>query len=603
MNSSKYAVQMINITKSFLNGKIIANKDLTLEVLNNEVHALIGENGAGKSTLMSILFGLYEQDSGEILINGEKVSFKSAVDAHKKGIGMVHQHFKLVDNYTVLQNIILGTEPIYKYRFKGKEKNINIINFKEAKEKILSLIHKYNFDVNINDKISNLTVGQQQKVEILKLLYLNSEILIFDEPTAVLSDTEIESFLQMLKDFKSEGKTVIIITHKLHEVKKIADTATVIRHGKFVSKFSVKENSIEKIAELMVGRSLKPVINDSKEESKGEIILSVKNLPLALLNNSDVKVPKYKWLSSFYEKIEFSTKVNKIKKFFYKIYKSIKLDKLVHLNEPPVLDFSLPMINFDVKAGEIVAIAGIEGNGQSELVKYISGSKKSPAGTILFRCTKEYRSNFQKKINKLFKRDDNLGKIKDISFSSITKRLKEGISLVPEDRHKDGLFLDDSIAYNTVCNWMYNKEFNFYGFMNKNAINNHALRIINEFDVRGVGSLEDPVRGLSGGNQQKLIIGREIFKGTDFVIFCQPTRGLDIGAIEYIHSRILQEKKEGKAVLLVSYELDEILSLADRIIVMSKNTIADQGTRKEMTRNRIGLAMAHNFVRKEESNV
>lgn len=601
MNNTKYAVQMLNITKTFLNGKIVANKDLTLEVFTNEIHALIGENGAGKSTLMSILFGLYEQDSGEVLINGQKVHFKSAVDAHKLGIGMVHQHFKLVDNYTVLQNIILGCEPLY--QFKSIKKNSDFINFKEAKNKLTSLINKYNFDVDLNDKISNLTVGQQQKVEILKLLYLNSDILIFDEPTAVLSDTEIESFLQMLLDFKSEGKTVIIITHKLHEVKKVADSATVIRLGRFISRFDVKDYSIEKMAELMVGRSLKPVINNSDKESNGEIILSVKKLPLALLNNSNVKVPRYKWLSNFYERIQFSSKVNKVKNFFYKIYKSMKLDKLFFWKEPPKLDFSLPTINFKIRAGEIVAIAGIEGNGQSELVKYISGNKKAPIGTILFKRNKEY-DGWLKRIIKKYKHKKmyNLSKRNDISFYSIENRLKGGISLVPEDRHKDGLFLDDSISYNTACNWMYSKEFNFYGFINKNAINNHALRIIDEFDVRGVGALDDPVRGLSGGNQQKLIIGREIFKGTEFIIFYQPTRGLDIGAIEYIHSRILQAKNEGKAVLLVSYELDEILSLADRILVMSKNMIIDQGTRKEMTRNRIGLAMAHN-ARKEEANV
>lgn len=563
IENNKIAVKLENISKSFLDGKVKANQNINIEVLHNEVHALIGENGAGKSTLMSILFGIYEQDEGNIYINGEKVKFQSAKDAQKYRIGMVHQHFKLVDNYSVLQNVILGSEPVISKWF-------TFINKKQAINKLNELIKKYSFNLNIYDKVQNLTVGQQQKVEILKLLYRDSDILIFDEPTAVLSDDEIKSFLEMIKDFKKSGKTIIIITHKLNEIKEVADNCTVIRHGKVVDKFSIKDTSIEKMAEAMVGRSLKNISNESSIDfENNETIVEIKNLPLALMSNPSVKFSKNKIISDLYAKIRISERINKVKKWWYELLVSMKFDKLIYLKKPEELDFSLPTINLKIRAGEILAIAGVEGNGQSQLVEYVSGLRKSPENTIIYNR-------------------------KDSSFKSIKWRYKfGGLSFVPEDRHKHGLFLDDSVMFNSVSNQMYDKNYNTYGFMATNSIKNHALNVINEFDVRGVGSIDDSVRGLSGGNQQKLIIGREINKNSKFIIFTQPTRGLDVGAIEYIHSRILQAKEQGKAILLVSYELDEILALADTIAVMSKNQIVGIGSRKEMTRNKIGLLMAH----------
>lgn len=563
IENNKIAVKLENISKSFLDGKVKANQNINIEVIHNEVHALIGENGAGKSTLMSILFGIYEQDEGNIYINGEKVKFQSAKDAQKYRIGMVHQHFKLVDNYSVLQNVILGSEPVI-------SKSFTFINKKQAINKLNELIKKYSFNLNIYDKVQNLTVGQQQKVEILKLLYRDSDILIFDEPTAVLSDDEIKSFLEMIKDFKKSGKTIIIITHKLNEIKEIADNCTVIRHGKVVDKFSIKDTSIEKMAEAMVGRSLKNISNESSIDfENNETIVEIKNLPLALMSNPSVKFSKNKIISDLYAKIRISERINKVKKWWYKLLVSMKFDKLMYLKKPEELDFSLPTINLKIRAGEILAIAGVEGNGQSQLVEYVSGLRKSPENTIIYNT-------------------------KDSSFKSIKWRYKfGGLSFVPEDRHKHGLFLDDSVMFNSVSNQMYDKNYNTYGFIATNSIKNHALNVINEFDVRGVGSIDDNVRGLSGGNQQKLIIGREINKNSKFIIFTQPTRGLDVGAIEYIHSRILQAKEQGKAILLVSYELDEILALADTIAVMSKNQIVGIGSRKEMTRNKIGLLMAH----------
>lgn len=607
MNNVKYKIQLENITKTFLNGKIIANYKVNLKIKENEIHALIGENGAGKSTLMSILFGLYEQDEGSIYVNDEKVKFTSAKDAHKYKIGMVHQHFKLVDDYTVLQNIILGTEQIYSFMddseirkdimdvtlkndglfkipFKSKAailvKKIGIFKRKEAFEKISNLIKLYNLNIDINKKVSRLSVGEQQKVEILKLLFLDSEILIFDEPTAVLSDSEIVSFLKMIKHFKNEGKTIIIISHKLNELKEVADFGTVLRHGKVVGSFDVKKTEIEKMAKLMVGRSINIIKNDIKDDY-GNVVLNVSELPLSLLNNPSVKVPSSKWLSDIYQKIEFSNKINSIKKFWFDFLEKSKLSKVIYMKKPEDLDFSTPSVSFEIKEGEIFAIAGVQGNGQSELIKYISGIKKAPTNTIqLLSSTKN--SVGEEHDEELF----------DISKKSIGKRYIKGMSYVPEDRHKHGLILDDSIAFNSVMNFMYSKKFSNFGFLNFNAINNQAMNIIDEFDVRGVGALDDTARGLSGGNQQKLIIGREIVKNNKFIIFSQPTRGLDVGAIEYIHSRILELKKEKKAILLISYELDEILNLADTIAVINKHQIIGCGSKKEMTRDKIGMLIA-----------
>lgn len=603
------AIKLVNVTKTFLNGTVKANTNISFEIFKNEVHALIGENGAGKSTLTSIIFGLYEQDYGDIYVWGKKVKFKSASDARKHKIGMVHQHFKLVDEYTVLENIILGVEP----------SKFGFINYSKAKRKINELIEKYNFNLNIDDKISNLTVGQQQKVEILKLLFIDSEILILDEPTAVLSDNEIEAFLQMVKDFKKEGKTIIIISHKLNEIKEVADFATVIRHGSVIGHFDVKKSTIKELAEAMVGRTLKTIKNDSSLEF-GEVILDIKDLPLSLLKNPNARVGITKFGDKLLYKLQWSTASLLAKKFFYTFFydypKYFLRMVLYYINpfnwlnriEKPKLKFTIQpteeinfneeKISFQIRAGEIFAIAGVQGNGQSEFVEYLSGLKKAPHDTIFIK--NKFKKESNKEINNFgkwfysFINKDHLlnNNYIDISNKPIMSRYKWDLSFIPEDRHKHGLFLDESISFNSISNQLYKKEFSKFGFLQFSAINNNALNIIDEFDVRGVSSLQDDVRGLSGGNQQKLIVGREIRKNSDFIIFTQPTRGLDLGAIEYIHGRILQAKKEMKAVLLVSYELDEILSLADTIAVFNKNKIVGIGDRKIMTRNKIAELMA-----------
>lgn len=604
------AIKLVNVTKTFLNGTVKANTNISFEIFKNEVHALIGENGAGKSTLTSIIFGLYEQDYGDIYLWGKKVKFKSASDARKHKIGMVHQHFKLVDDYTVLENIILGVEP----------SKFGFINYSKAKKKINELIKKYNFNLNIDDKISNLTVGQQQKVEILKLLFIDSEILILDEPTAVLSDDEIEAFLQMVKDFKAEGKTIIIISHKLNEIKEVADFATIIRHGCVIGHFDVKKSTIKELAEAMVGRTLKPIQNDSSNKF-GDIVLDVKNLPLSLLKNPNAKVGITKLGEKILTTLQWSSTSFKIKKFLYTYFYDYPkyflkqtfhyINPFTYLNksEKPELKFTIKPsdeINFNdekislqIRQGEIFAIAGVSGNGQSEFVEYVSGLKKAPHDTIFIKnkFKKENTNNEQNGFYKWFYSFINKDHLLnndyiDISYKPIVYRYKWDLSFIPEDRHKHGLFLDESISFNSISNQLYKKEFSKFGFLQFSSINNNALNIINEFDVRGVSSLQDPVRGLSGGNQQKLIIGREVRKNSDLIIFTQPTRGLDLGAIEYIHGRILQAKKENKAILLVSYELDEILSLADTIAVFNNNKIVGVGDRKTMTRNKIAQLMA-----------
>lgn len=612
----KVAIKLVNVTKTFLNGAVKANTDISFEIFKNEVHALIGENGAGKSTLTSIIFGLYEQDYGDIYIHGKKVKFKSAADARKHKIGMVHQHFKLVEDYTVLQNIILGVEP----------SKAGFINYGKARKKLNELIKKYNFNLNLNRKISSLSVGQQQKVEILKLLFVDAEILIFDEPTAVLSDLEIESFLNMVKDFKNEGKTIIIISHKLNEIKEVADFATVIRHGCVVGHFDVKKSTVQQLAEAMVGRTLKPIQNTGVSEF-GEVILDVKNLPLSLLKNPNARVGKWKWVSTLLSKVHWSSVSFEMKKLictFLIDYPRYWLEVVKHkiglekdqprmhftINPSDRIDFTKPGVSFQIKRGEIFGIAGVEGNGQSEIVQYISGLKKAPYGTILIKnknIDKIKTKNQNKFLSTCYTFLNLDHKIPntyiDMSYKPILSRYKWDMSFIPEDRHKHGLFLDEAISFNTVSNQLYKREFNMFGLMRYSSINNYALDIINSFDVRGVASLQESARGLSGGNQQKLIVGREITKNTDFIIFTQPTRGLDLGAIEYIHGRILRAKAEGKAVLLVSYELDEILSLSDTIAVFNKNEIVGMGTKKEMTRSRIAQLMAEGNSNDEENNI
>lgn len=548
LNKKDYAFEMLNIHKSFHNGQIKANVGINLSVLKNEIHAIIGENGAGKSTLMSILFGLYNPDKGEIYISGKKVKFSSSKDAAKYNIGMVHQHFKLIDNYSVLDNIILGSEITV----------AGFLNRKKAKEKITSLIKEYGFNVDLNTKVSTLTVGQQQKVEILKVLYRNSDILIFDEPTAILSDVEIQSFLDTLKIFKQNGKTIVIITHKLNEVKSIADVVTVIRKGEYIGTFNSKDVSIEEMAELMIGRKIIEVRNDAIFKGD-EVSLEVNKLDLTWIAKVD-------WLFSLAEKkiknwfIQLKPYLN-FKKLFKGDFKNTKIDHPKKNKEQIVNS-----ISFNAHKGEIFGIFGIEGNGQSELVNYLSGLKKARIKNIIF---------------------DGM----DISKFSIKKRIRSGISHIPEDRHKYGLVLDQNCRKNTVNDQINKKPFSNAGIIIEYEIAAYANKIIENFDVRGTANGTASARSLSGGNQQKLIIGREITKKHKLVIMAQPTRGLDVGAIEYIHDQIIKEKDQGNTIILVSYELDEILSLSDTIAVISKNKIVGVGPKTEMTRSKIGYLL------------
>lgn len=547
-NKDDYAFEMLNIHKSFHNGQIKANVGINLSVLKNEIHAIIGENGAGKSTLMSILFGLYTPDKGEIYINGKKVKFNSSKDAAKYNIGMVHQHFKLIENYSVIDNIILGSE----ITFAG------FLNRKKAKNKINNLIKEYGFDVDLNAKVSTLTVGQQQKVEILKVLYRNSDILIFDEPTAILSDVEIASFLNTLKIFKQKGKTIVIITHKLSEVKAIADVVTVIRKGEYIATFNPKDASIEEMAELMVGRKVIEVRNDAIFKGQ-EVSLKVNNLDLTWIAKVD-------WLVSLAEKKikNWSSQLFSFFKFQKIFQKSSNIDKKSY--EKKISQQVINTISFNAHKGEIFGIFGIEGNGQSELINYLSGLKKARVKNIILDGV-------------------------DISKYSIKKRIKSGISHIPEDRHKYGLVLDQNCRKNAVNDQINKKPFSNAGIIIEYEISAYANKIIENFDVRGTANGTASARSLSGGNQQKLIIGREITKKHKLIIMAQPTRGLDVGAIEYIHDQIIKEKNQGNTIILVSYELDEILSLSDTIAVISKNKIVGVGPKSEMTRNKIGYLL------------
>lgn len=527
-----YAIEMHEITKTFLNGTIIANEKVNLFVKKNEIHAIIGENGAGKSTLMSILFGIYKQDSGNIKINGVSVNFNSAKDATRVGVGMVHQHFKLIETLSVLDNVLLGNEGV---------SSLGWIKRNKERKKLESIIQSYGLKLDLKKQISKITVGQQQKTEILKLLYKDIDILIFDEPTAVLSEDEIEAFLQMLRDFKNDGKTIVIITHKLNEIKAVADSATVIRRGRYIDSFVVKDKTIAEMAELMVGRKLVEVKNQNSVDDNAKNVLSVRDLDIYSIIKNQMGS------NTLDDEIDENqqNQTNKIS------------------NQP-----TTNLINFDIKEGEIFAIAGVEGNGQSQLAYLLSGLQKAnPQASIVLDG-------------------------KEISHLNIKQRYAAGLSHVPEDRHKHGLVLDDTIAMNSVLQSVDYYPYSSFGFLNINEIYKNSVNIIKKYDVRGTTRGSTSSRALSGGNQQKMIIGREIEKEHKLILLVQPTRGLDLGAIEFIHEQILKEKAKGNAVLLISYELDEILALADTIAVMHEGHFIGVGNNKVMTRQKIGELMA-----------
>lgn len=505
-----YAVQLIDVTKKF--GNFYANDQINLAVKKGEVHAILGENGAGKSTLMNLLYGIYNLDSGIIKINEQEVKITNPAIANKFKIGMVHQHFKLIKKFTILENIILGFEETDHFSF---------INDQKAKNELPKLIEKYNFQLDINSKVKDLKVGEQQKVEILKMLYKKSDILIFDEPTGALTPQEADELLQIIKKLKEQGKTIILITHKLKEIKKIADKCTVIRKGKTIDTVLVNNFDEQDLADMMVGRAVDFSIN-KQEVVRGEKILTVNDL-------------------NYTNKLGISRLRN---------------------------------INLELYRGEIVGLAGIDGNGQFELVGAINSTKKVKKGQINY-------------LNQ------------DITKMSIRNKIKAGIATIEQDRQTDGLILDYSILENSILKDYFNYPFNKHKILNKDQARKKAKKIVQEYDVRIPKTIDYPVRDLSGGNQQKLIIGREISTNHQLLLAVGPTRGVDVGAIEFIHNQLIEERSKGKSILLVSLELEEIMKLSDRIIVMHDGEIMGELSSSEATENKIGLMMAGKKVDNE----
>jgi len=496
-----YVVEMVNIGKSFPG--IHANDDISLRLKKGEIHALLGENGAGKSTLMNILFGLYQPDEGHIKVRGEKVVISNPNVANDLGIGMVHQHFKLVHNFTVTENIILGMEA---------QKGLSL-DLKKVSKHIAQLSAQYGLNVDPDAKIEDISVGMQQRVEILKMLYRNAEVLIFDEPTAVLTPQEIQDLLGIMKNLIKEGKSIILITHKLREIMAIADRCTVIRTGKYIGTLDIKDADENLMAEMMIGRRISFAL-DKKEYNPGKTILEVKHL-----------------------------QVNNVRKFL-----------------------AVKDISFEVRAGEVLGIAGVDGNGQSELIEAITGLRRVESGAIFLNG-------------------------QDITNMPILNRIKMGIAHIPEDRQKRGLVLDYSIEENCVLQEHRKNTFSKKGFLNHQKIRKHAEKIIKDFDVRSGRGPLTITRTMSGGNQQKTIIGREFNLSPDLLIAAQPTRGLDIGSIVYIHKRIIEQRDAGKAVLLVSLELEEILALSDRIAVVNHGEIVGILDARKTNEKEIGLMM------------
>ena len=499
-----YAIEMLNITKRFPG--IVANDNITLQLKRGEIHALLGENGAGKSTLMSVLFGLYQPEEGVIKKDGQVVQIKDPNDANALGIGMVHQHFKLVECFSILDNIILGVEPC-KNGFLQKQ---------EAREKVLALSEKYGLQVDPDALVEDVTVGMQQRTEILKMLYRDNEILIFDEPTAVLTPQEIDELMQIMKNLAAEGKSILFISHKLNEIMSVADRCTVLRKGKYIGTVNIAETSREELSRMMVGRDVEFAVH--KEPSKPQDPILV---------------------------VEGMTVASKL-----------------HTTH------AVKNISFTVRAGEIVCIAGIDGNGQTELIYGLTGLEPLESGKITL-CGQ------------------------DITRAPIRQRSLLGMSHIPEDRHKHGLVLDYTLEDNMVLQRYFEPQFvSKAGFLKRKAIREYANRLIEQYDVRSGQGPVTVARSMSGGNQQKAIIAREIDKDPELLIAVQPTRGLDVGAIEYIHKQIVAQRDAGKAVLLVSLELDEVMSLSDRILVIYEGEIVGELDPKTTTAEEMGLYMA-----------
>lgn len=502
MMEAENIIEMLHITKEFPG--IIANDDITLQLRRGEIHALLGENGAGKSTLMSVLFGLYQPEAGEIRKNGEVVRINNPNDATALGIGMVHQHFKLVDVFTVLENIVLGAETT----------KLGFLQKKEARKKVEALSEKYGLKVDLDAKVEDITVGMQQRVEILKMLYRDNEILIFDEPTAVLTPQEIDELMATMKEFAKEGKSILFISHKLNEIMSVADRVTVLRKGKYIGTVDTKDTDKQSLSNMMVGRPVQLQV-EKVPAKPGEAVLEVEHL----------SIPS----------------------------KSHKRDA-VH------------DVTFTARAGEILCIAGIDGNGQSELVYGLAGLEKSSGGKITL-CGH------------------------DISHASIRQRGAD-MSHIPEDRHKHGLVLDFTLEQNMVLQRFREPQFQNMGFIKQGAVREYAERLIGQYDVRSGQGPVTIARSMSGGNQQKAIIARELDRDKPLIVAVQPTRGLDVGAIEYIHKQLVAERDKGRAILLVSLELDEVMSLSDRILVMYEGEIVGELDPATTTVQELGLYMA-----------
>lgn len=499
----KYIIEMKNITKTFPG--VIANDNVTLQLKKGEIHALLGENGAGKSTLMSILFGLYQPDSGEIRKNGKPVQINNPNDANDLGIGMVHQHFQLVEIFTVLENIILGVEP----------NTMGFLKRDEARDRVIELSERYGLRVDPDALIQDITVGMQQRVEILKMLYRDNEILIFDEPTAVLTPQEIKELLQIMREFASEGKSILFITHKLNEIMEVADRCTVLQKGKYMGTVHIKDTSKEELSRLMVGRDISFAV-DKEEKKPGDVVLSVRNLTV------------------------------KSKQHRAEVVKNV---------------------SFDVRAGEIVCLAGIDGNGQKELVEALTGLERADGGKVVLAG-------------------------QDITDATIRERSIAGMSHIPEDRHRHGLVLDYKLEENLVLQRYWQPEFQRNGFIKFDAVRQYAEELIEEFDIRSGQGPITLTRSMSGGNQQKAIIAREIDKDHELLVAVQPTRGLDVGAIEYVHKQLVERRDAGKAVFLVSLELDEVMNVSDRILVIYEGEIVGELDPKKTSIQELGLYMS-----------
>lgn len=501
---SEYVIEMNHIRKEFPG--IVANDDITLQLKKGEIHALLGENGAGKSTLMSVLFGLYQPEAGEIKKDGKVVEIHDPNDATALGIGMVHQHFKLVDVFTVLDNIILGAETTDKLGFLKK---------KEAREKVIALSERYGLKVDVDAKVEDITVGMQQRVEILKMLYRDNDILIFDEPTAVLTPQEIDELMEIMREFAREGKSILFITHKLNEIMAVSDRVTVLRKGRYIGTVNTQKTNKQELSNMMVGRPVQLEIH-KKDAVPGETVLDVRNLT----------VPSK-----------------------------------IHKND------AVRGVSFQVHKGEILCIAGIDGNGQTELIHGLTGMEKASAGKITL-CGE------------------------DISNASIRKRSQTGMAHIPEDRHKHGLVLGYTLEQNLVLQKYKEPRFQNHGFIRFGEVRKYAEKLIEEYDVRSGQGPITIARSMSGGNQQKAIIARELDRDEPLVVAVQPTRGLDVGAIEHIHAQLVAERDEGKAILLVSLELDEVLGLSDRILVIYEGELVGELDPKHTTPEELGLYMS-----------